>query len=637
MDHLNGVRRVLDKLRINRHREAAWVYKKLNTDQQDVRVLLVKASEDRSKPVCGTLRHISLINQQLPGYETISYVWGDPKLRGRIYVDGCELEVPASTERVLRRFRLPQQDRLLWIDAVCINQQDFLERAQQVQLMAEIYSRTTHGLIWLGEDEGFAAAAKDSILAVYENARQETDGFENFMSMLIDEVLRLYRYAEKRGNLAFDHEPLLKYLGLPWFSRLWCMQEACLPPRCTCWCGNIEMDLLHVVRAAAWLDYKQLTLPFLNHENMDGIQYAFILWTYSDRSRGPHGTSSPFPPPTLYALMAEFRSFETAEPRDHVYGVLGLYQKLGRVQRLSQELLPDYRRPLDAVFRDVTALWIREWNSLEVLRYIYGTPRGMHGMDRTLDLPSWVPAWHRKWNDAKDPLRFILSFDAAGQRPVRLYDDGNANLSVLNVSGLVIGRIAAHTTTFEWGFFRRADNVLTFIKQCEEMMGEADSRVDVTDAHAHSLASRLAMTLFAGGDLYGQVMERGKAADHIVAFRDFIFSTGEVPPDLRGLAPDASRQTLMAAHSYEMLLRACINRHFFVTQDGRPGLGPRTLKDGDIVTVLYGSQWPVILRSNGGEDTYKFIRLAYVDGVMFGEAVRAHETAGKDDQLFRLV
>jgi hypothetical protein len=96
-------------------------------------------------------------------YETISYVWDDPTLRSPIRLDGEVVNIPQSAERALRRFRWKTSERMVWIDAVCINQADLIERSQQVAIMADIYRGGLRNLVYLGdEDDTTAAAAKVS-------------------------------------------------------------------------------------------------------------------------------------------------------------------------------------------------------------------------------------------------------------------------------------------------------------------------------------------------------------------------------------------------------------------------------------------------------------------------------------------
>ncbi len=114
------------------------IYRPLKSESKEIRVLLVGPGDD-VQPVHCTIVYISLTDDARQSFETISYTWGDPKLRSTIYVDGHRLDVPASGERVLRRMRHSDRPRLLWLDAVSINQADLDERSQQVTIMHEIY------------------------------------------------------------------------------------------------------------------------------------------------------------------------------------------------------------------------------------------------------------------------------------------------------------------------------------------------------------------------------------------------------------------------------------------------------------------------------------------------------------------
>lgn len=98
-------------------------------------------------------------------YEAISYVWGTSENKPSIQVCSeygiLALEIPANLGAALRRFRRTSSTRTLWIDSICINQNDDDERSQQVQLMCIIYRRASTVLVWLGEDpeEGKTAQA----------------------------------------------------------------------------------------------------------------------------------------------------------------------------------------------------------------------------------------------------------------------------------------------------------------------------------------------------------------------------------------------------------------------------------------------------------------------------------------------
>lgn len=88
-------------------------------------------------------------------YEALSYVWGDATKKGRILLGDKYLEITDNLNMALRYIRSKRKTRILWVDAVCINQNNVIERNSQVQLMGQIYEGSLHGLIWLGEaDDG---------------------------------------------------------------------------------------------------------------------------------------------------------------------------------------------------------------------------------------------------------------------------------------------------------------------------------------------------------------------------------------------------------------------------------------------------------------------------------------------------
>jgi len=77
-----------------------------------------------------------------------------------------------------------------------------------------------------------------------------------------------------------------------------------------------------------------------------------------------------------------------------------------------------------------------------------------------------------------------------------------------------------------------------------------------------------------------------------------------------------------------------MNRAVFNTKDGHIGLGPQTTKPGDLLVILYGCHYPAVLRPHEEEDCFYFVGLAYVFGIMDGEAVREYKAKGVEDTCF---
>lgn len=128
--------------------------------------------------------------KQILNYEALSYTWGDGDAVP-ITINGRQgLTVTSNLAAALRRFRLQYKSRMLWVDALCINQADLAERAGQVRLMGDIFSSATGVLVWLGEvvDNNWMLPMDDNRI-MYETA---------------DGISRLYTSPEMRPHGSID-------------------------------------------------------------------------------------------------------------------------------------------------------------------------------------------------------------------------------------------------------------------------------------------------------------------------------------------------------------------------------------------------------------------------------------------------
>lgn len=128
----------------------------------EIRVISLHPGEWDDPIVC-TLKHVSLDGE--PEYNTVSYVWGDPTPVYEIMLDNVSYPVAANLYQVLHRLRdysrwhprdgdeESSESLCLWIDALCINQLDMIERAAQVQRMTEIYTKATKLFAYIGEHD----------------------------------------------------------------------------------------------------------------------------------------------------------------------------------------------------------------------------------------------------------------------------------------------------------------------------------------------------------------------------------------------------------------------------------------------------------------------------------------------------
>lgn len=192
-----------------------YPYRPVDSAKHQIRLLRLACGQNPQE-LEGELLLASLKDFRPPRYETISYAWGDPAKSASIGLDNGRLMIPANTAAALRHARLTDQARMLWIDAVCINQQDQVERGEQVAFMYDIYSRSKGNLIHLLDDETDAQHIADLVRRVNAEGAAETDGWRQLKETLwssagIIRVDRLKIWPE------IDMNGAVSLLRAPWF------------------------------------------------------------------------------------------------------------------------------------------------------------------------------------------------------------------------------------------------------------------------------------------------------------------------------------------------------------------------------------------------------------------------------------
>ncbi|KAL6875837.1 HET domain-containing protein [Trichoderma longibrachiatum] len=151
-------------------------------------------------------------------YEALSYVWGSPEKPYTLYIDEKSMPITANLHEALLRLRNRMIERVIWIDAVCIDQSNVDERGEQIQHMAEIYSKASRVILWLGE------------------AADESDQALKRIRMAADE--------DQQESLATkeDRQAILAIVRRPWFRRIWVLQEVAAAQHIVVMCGSMSID-----------------------------------------------------------------------------------------------------------------------------------------------------------------------------------------------------------------------------------------------------------------------------------------------------------------------------------------------------------------------------------------------------------
>ncbi|KAL2203445.1 hypothetical protein CC79DRAFT_1279122, partial [Sarocladium strictum] len=125
---------------------ASYKYQTL-TAPNDIRLLDILPGRS-GEPLCISLRIVNLDTR--PDYEALSYVWGDPTITRNLRCNGNDIHVTTNLHDALTQLRLTDRPRTLWADALCINQADLDEKAQQIRIMHLIYRECRCCVVWLG-------------------------------------------------------------------------------------------------------------------------------------------------------------------------------------------------------------------------------------------------------------------------------------------------------------------------------------------------------------------------------------------------------------------------------------------------------------------------------------------------------
>ena len=213
-----------------RHKKklALYEYKALPDKHQSIRILKLRASSPETLDVDCELVLTPLINGVAieDPYEALSWNWGPPKVSSiNIYEKGRKYrkEVRPNLVEGLKALRRQDEDRNLWIDAVCINQDNEDEKNHQVQMMAEIYSRAQRVCIWLGGGDESSRIA---------------------LRFIKKEVLQLRNFDElcDSEEASKKWKALLDLMQRPWFSRRWVVQEIALARSAVIYCGDDKIS-----------------------------------------------------------------------------------------------------------------------------------------------------------------------------------------------------------------------------------------------------------------------------------------------------------------------------------------------------------------------------------------------------------
>ena len=305
-----------------------------------------------------------------PKFEALSYAWGSTDktetllARTAASTSGSvgEVYINKSLASVLRHLRYVESNRVLWIDAICINQADIPERNAQVSRMRYIYKLAQRTVFWIGPATNSSSLAL-STLAYFGSQVEYTTCNNHLRSPDAVELDWWHNSVELPYNDT-AWQALDDLFNSSWFERLWIVQEVLMCRRGSILqCGN-EVVPWNLIR---------LSVLRLVRKNSPSLSLSKALRRIRNSFCWPHYTP--------LELLAGNEGRKCTDPRDRIYGILGLIP-----EQLAERIPINYALPFAEVFKQSFLELMRYSNRLDALQY-----GRMH--NRTLGLPTWVPTW----------------------------------------------------------------------------------------------------------------------------------------------------------------------------------------------------------------------------------------------------
>jgi hypothetical protein len=665
----------------------AGLYGPLNSTKREVRLLKVLPDQHDGK-VHASLTKTTLADA--PSYAALSYVWGDPKVTEDIVIDGHVLPVTTNLATALRHVRslgqsiFPSRDSdefLLWADAVCVNQADVVERNSQVLLMAELFSCAEVVLAWLGGNDPLCHLAFDFYNLFASEVAPLT--LEEIGSMdWIKKYPLLREDTWERGDRGVFPgnqywSAAINLLELEYWTRVWIYQETALAKRLMLCTKTRVLDYAALENSSKVLRYlgqsirqNQIICP--DHLRGTSIWYCLAMdWScwhlisqislgrrYGAEMYGLEQTPGPWEDSWALSLLG--RKFRATDPKDHIYGLVSL-SKI--------KMTPDYSttKSVAAVYCEYVAGFLEvayakaeRGDVLHPLFFLFWCGTGIY--QNTLELPSWTPNFPQI-SAQKSEVRYIEG--TAADQGVFPADKSGATVlgSVLNVTGVAVDSVARVQIALSQGSW--CDGSL--LSYLEDLVAR---KQDLTSTH---LPLRTALCVLRRVPASKAMSEHDiRYAFHLLEKliaphpeeRDSHFvALGLVPPSpggdgtafdqsfLGAFAPEYSGPTMpwqnivlgegaslnredynrqqsrqnMVADMVKLDKEACWR--FIETSRGHLGLGPIGSRPGDLVYVLSGLHYPVILRRQRHDSTaYTHVGASFIDGLMEGEAAELVKT-----------
>ncbi|GAB7360032.1 hypothetical protein MBLNU230_g7555t1 [Neophaeotheca triangularis] len=593
--------------------------------KRSFRALILHPSLDTSTELSCDLQELDLDpSNPCRRFEALSYVWGSPTDSVAVKCCGKRLSVTRNCAAALRMLRRTKRSRTIFVDAICIDQTNHEERAQQVKLMGEIYRRAGRVLVWLGPGSPSTTWAFRHFVALerlrpfleVELGGIREEGFAEKARELVWRVVCRLQVEEITECLHEGHlHPWLDFMDTTYFERVWTLQETSVSTNAVLicgqsWCSFESARFAHRLLRPFWFEMiasADYASSFWNR--LDGFNtHTDLQWVHRLLQQHEGGPKFWY---HLREVLVQARSLRATDSRDKLYSLYAIFR---RVCEHYPE--PDYNRPMSVVCILATVAIIKASNTLDMLAEVSNE-------ETSLEFPSWAFDWE---GDSVD-LRWMVPEDFWFKKLPRLtaWDPPPVfDLSPPRPSMRVQGSV--HSTISKTS--AAPDSAREFYHRLY-LNAKSGTRCDEREEEQALL--EMSRTMYAWSALSADAAGSSTQADKLRLLHDVLtwemssenlefsaFTTWHAtlmgkPPEL----DEASWLSELKMFGDEFHERVCArkaSRSFFVTSSGVQGDTHHSVRPDDLLVLLCWSRLPAILRQSG--DGHRLIGFAFADGLM---------------------
>ncbi|KAF2127243.1 HET-domain-containing protein [Dothidotthia symphoricarpi CBS 119687] len=565
-----------------------------------------------------------------PTYTALSYVWGDATKTRPVLVNGHVVHVTTNLADALFQLREDGVE-VVWADALSINQNNDNEKNHQVQKMKTIYQMANYVIAWLGVESdtskrGMLKLCEVAVLASSLNIRHIYDPPNGGMDgKQYDDNIRTAAEVLCECDTLKEEDigSILSVMAMPFWSRLWIIQELCLAPFVTIACGSSRVSGAEVHAAlamltwASWFSYRCSRKSTNTIARLRDLYHPFVLerWTRPPaidlavkvQKSGPNLDLG-----FVFGTTCNGTTLFASDPLDRVYALLGL---VGDEDRNA--ITVDYTNSCGSLYAQVTRLLLSQWGTAF---FLYCGSACQHRTQR------YLPSWCLDWTFTGHRAEYLIKI-AVLTRPV---PDSPSDFEFITddrvaVRGARFGRVAG-VVPYSGGLEDLQNVIFSIGELYEQILEYETENLSISE---HTASKEIIKVLIYGkamvtSDLIHWTASLGVFEDYIQSQQSNLQNrTNSIDThesghgQKRNMDFDAGAQF---KQNVEQIFWNTKPRNLFVTENGYIGSGSVCTQAGDVVYAFKGSRLPFILRAGEDEKTkggWELVGAAYVNGGTF--------------------